>query len=126
MSEVITITETKLFAYRITISEVTTISESIVREIFGRIRGVIGIIKEFVRIGDRKEKVVIGNIGVEGVREELNDPYLQYNDISVMYDQENICYNNFIRSEKPKFVLGKKFNPISVSLQKDKPMISKK
>lgn len=125
LSDVSTITETFAFTFHMVINEVSTLTETMIRNVFERLRGVIGMIKEFVRIGDKKEKVSAINVG-EGMREELNDPYRQYDDSSVLYDQENICYNNFISSEKPVSVLGKKYNNVSVSSKKDKPAISKK
>jgi hypothetical protein len=125
ISEVSTITETLTNTFRLIIFETATITESLVQNIFERLRGVIGMIKEFVRIGDKKEKVSLINVG-EGVKEQLNVVEKQYDDSVVLYDQSSVCYNNYISSEKPIFKLGKKYNNVSVSLQKDKPGISKK
>lgn len=125
ISEAITISEAKALKYSITISDFATIIESLGFDIFGRLRGVISMVKEFVRIGDKKEKVSAINVG-EGVIEQFNTPYRQYDDSSILYDQSEICYNNYISSEKPVFILGKKSEQVSLSNKKDKPIISKK
>jgi len=125
LSEVITFSETITKTVRIIISEIVSWIEALEFNIFERLKGVIGMIKEFVRISNKKEKVSAINVE-EGVREELNNPYRQYDDSTLLYDQSEICYNNFISSEKPIFIISKKNNPVSVSSQKDKPSILKR
>lgn len=91
----------------------------------GVIKNAIGIIKEFTRIGHQRESVSIWNIST-GVRDQLNDPELQYDQSTILYDDPTVCYNNYISSEKPAFILGKKYDQVSISEQEDKPRISKK
>jgi len=45
--------------------EVATMSESFIRRsgIFKKLRGMVGVIKEFVRIGNKKDKPIISIIG---------------------------------------------------------------
>ena len=127
ISEVVTISEIMTNIFRLTILETVTMTESLVQNIFERLRGVIGIIKEFVRIGDKKEKVSTKMAIGEGIRDDLNIPEKMYNESSVLYDAPSLCYNNYIiySGEKPKVSVNKITN-VSVSLQKDKPGISKK
>ena len=125
IAETVTHSEVLTRKIMIVISETATHVESIAFDIFGRLRGIIGMVKEFVRISDKKEKVSAINVQ-EGAREELNNPYRQYDDATLLYDEEGVCYNNYISSEKPIFALSKKYNNVSVSSQKDKPGIAKK
>lgn len=125
ISETVTHSEAWNRTIRLVISETALHVETVLFDIFGRLHGVIGMIKEFVRIGDKKEKATVTNIG-QGVREQLNVIERQFDDASVLYDNPNVCYNNYISSEKPIFAIGKKYNQVSVSFKKDKPSISKK
>lgn len=61
---------------------------------------IIGKIKEFVRIGKKSNKIHIDNI--KNITEDLNDPRIQYDDSSILYDQPLTNYNNFISGDKPK------------------------
>ena len=61
----------------------------------------INSIKEFVRIDKLKEKIHFKNVK-NGNFEELNTPYIQYDDATIQYDQADKFYTNFISSEKPK------------------------
>ena len=125
ISETITITESYGVMFRLVISETITMTESLTFNIYERLKGILGMIKEFVRISDKKEKVSATNV-LEGVREQLNVIERKYDDVSIMYDAVNVCYNNYISSEKPLFVLGKKNAQVSISNHKDKPIISKR
>lgn len=125
ISEVSTFTETKVFTFRMVVNDIAQWEEEIVRNVYERLKGVIGIIKEFVRIGDKKEKASAINLS-EGVREQYNEIELQYDHANIVYDQAGMCYNNYIASEKPKFVLSKINSNATISFKKDKPSISKK
>ena len=125
ISETVTHSEIWTRKIMLLISETVTHVDSVEFQVFEKLKGIIGIIKEFVGISDKKEKISAIKIG-EGAREELNTPYRQYDESTMLYDEPTVCYNNFISSEKPLFITGKKLNNISVSSQKDKPMISKK
>jgi hypothetical protein len=89
----------------------------------------VGIIKEFVRIGNKKEKVSLEKAKTAeiGARENLNTPNIQYDIATVLYDNVGMCYNNFIEaSEKPVLISVRNKEMVSISDKKDKPLISKK
>lgn len=125
ISETITITELYVVTFRMVIVETITMVESLTFNIYERLKGILGMIKEFVRISDKKEKVSAQNV-LEGVREQLNVIERQYDDASLMYDEADVCYNNYVSSEKPLFTLGKKNEQVNIASQKDKPIISKR
>jgi hypothetical protein len=128
ISEVSTITETIATKWLLVISEVATFTETLVASILERLRGMVGIIKEFVRIGNKKEKVSLEKAKTAeiGARENLNDPNIQYDLATVLYDNAGMCYNNFIEaSEKPVLISVKNKEVVSLSDKKDKPLISK-
>lgn len=92
--------------------------------ISGVIKNAIGIVKEFVSVERIRENAIIGRI-LDGVIDIFNDPSREYDEVSIMYDDANTCYNNYVSSEKPTFSIGRSESPVSVEDLKDKPRIQK-
>jgi hypothetical protein len=99
-------------------------SETLIPNILERIRNAIGIIKQFVTIGWRQQRVSADQVGISS-REQLNEIERTYDDPTLLYDSSLTCYNNYIASEKPQFKIGKQNNSVSVKNQSDKPQIGK-
>lgn len=125
--EVSSITELIIaaFYFRLTINDISTSVEILSQSIAERLRGVIGIIKQYVGIGSKDVSVSILGVG-KGIYEILNAIPRQYDDSSIMYDQATICYNNYISSDKPTYSIGVNKNKVSVNSFANKPIISKK
>ena len=124
IAETITMSESIFRTFRLTIIDVATMTDTVIPNILERIRNAIGIIKQFVTVGWKKDQVSVDQIGIS-TREQLNATEWTYDEPTLLYDSSITCYNNYIASEKPQFKVGKQSNPVSVSNQADKPQIGK-